>query len=62
MCDISNRVYEIDDAGTKIFKSFPIPFRGGALAFDGANLYVSDLDSGLIQVTDRAGRFIRSYC
>jgi DNA-binding beta-propeller fold protein YncE len=31
------------------------------LAFDGTLLYISDLDSGLVQVTDREGRFVRSF-
>lgn len=61
VCDIGRRVYEINDAGTKIFQSFAIPFRGGAIAFDGRNLYISDVDTGLVRVTDRAGRFLRNF-
>ncbi|MEY5024960.1 MAG: SMP-30/Gluconolactonase/LRE-like region, partial [Verrucomicrobiota bacterium] len=61
VCDLGGRVYEIDEAGTKIFQSFAIPFRGGALAFDGRLLYISDQDSGLVRVTDRTGRFVRNF-
>lgn len=59
--DIGNIVYEIDDTGTTIFNSFSLPFRGGAIAFDGTNLYIGDFDSSLVQVTDRFGNFIRSF-
>ena len=54
-------VYEIDTAGTTIRSSFPIPFRGGAIAFDGTNLHVGDFDSDEILVVDRSGRTVRSY-
>ena len=46
----SGRVYEIDVAGTTIFSSFSLPFRGGAIAFDGTNLYIGDFDSQQILV------------
>jgi DNA-binding beta-propeller fold protein YncE len=48
-------VYEIDSAGTTIVNSLPLPFRGGAIAFDGAKLYVADFDSDQILVMDPSG-------
>jgi uncharacterized repeat protein (TIGR01451 family) len=54
-------VYEIDTAGTKIFNSFSLPFRGGAAAFDGTNLYVGDSDSSQVRVTDRSGMLNRTF-
>lgn len=54
-------VYEIDSAGTTILKSFSLPFRGGAIAFDGTNLYIGDFDSDRVIVTDRSGTFIRTF-
>ena len=47
-------LYEIDRSGTAILSSFPLPFRGGAIAFDGTDLYVGDNDSGLMLVVDRS--------
>ena len=54
-------VYEIDDTGTTIFNSFSLPFRGGAIAFDGTNLYIGDFDSSQVRVTDRFGGFIGTF-
>jgi len=54
-------VYEIDTAGTTIRNSFSIPFRGGAIAFDGTYLYVGDFDSSQVLVVDRSGTPIRSF-
>ena len=54
-------VYEIDTAGTTIFNSFSLPFRGGGIAFDGTNLYIADHDSGAVRVTDRSGLLIRTF-
>ncbi len=59
--DIGNLVYEIDATGTTIFNSFSLPFRGGAIAFDGTNLYIGDFDSSQVRVTDRFGSFIRTF-
>ena len=59
--DIGNIVYEIDATGTTIFNSFSLPFRGGAIAFDGTNLYIGDFDSSQVEVTDRFGNFIRTF-
>lgn len=59
--DIGNIVYEIDDTGTTIFNSFSLPFRGGAIAFDGTNLYIGDFDSSQVRVTDRFGSFIGTF-
>jgi hypothetical protein len=63
--DIGNfgagKVYEIDTAGTVIFSSFTIPFRGGAIASDGANLYVADFDSGKVLVTDHSGNVSNAF-
>jgi DNA-binding beta-propeller fold protein YncE len=36
-------------------------FRTGAIAFDGTNLYVGDVDAGTILVTDRSGVVIRYF-
>ncbi len=58
--DIDGVVYEIDTAGTTIFNEFVLPFRGGAIAFDGTNLYIGDFDSGQVRVTDRCGNFVRT--
>ena len=54
-------VYEIDTAGTRILNSFTVPFRGGAIAFDGTNLYIADLDGGTVLVSDRFGTPIRTF-
>ena len=59
--DIGGIVYEIDTAGTTIFNSFSLPFRGGAIAFDGTNLYIGDFDSSQVRVTDRFGALIRTF-
>lgn len=59
--DIGNIVYEIDATGTTKFNSFSLPFRGGAIAFDGTNLYIGDFDSSQVRVTDRFGNFIRTF-
>lgn len=62
--DIGNfgagNVYEIDTMGTDIFSSFTIPFRGGAIASDGTNLYIGDFDSGKVLVSDRSGNPFRT--
>jgi len=57
----SGIVYEIDSGGTTVFNSFLVPFRGGAIAFDGVNLYVSDFDGDKILVTNRSGIPIRAF-
>ena len=54
-------VFEIDITGTTVLNSFSLPFRGGAIAFDGTNLYISDLDSPQFLVTDRSGAFVRTF-
>jgi DNA-binding beta-propeller fold protein YncE len=54
-------VFEIDTAGTTIFQSFSVPFRGGAIAFDGTSLYVGDFDSSTVNVVDRNGIFVRTF-
>lgn len=53
--DIAGVVYEIDTMGTTLFNSFALPFRGGAIAFDGMRLYIGDFDSSQILVTDPSG-------
>lgn len=62
----SGSVYEIDVAGTSIYNSFALPFRGGAIAFDGTNLYIGefdigDFDSEQIRVTTRSGTEVRTF-
>ena len=54
-------VREIDSAGTTTFNSFSLPFRGGAIAFDGTKLFNADFDSSEILVTDRSGTPIRTF-
>jgi hypothetical protein len=54
-------VYEIDTSGTTLYHSFNIPFRGGAIAFDGTYIYVSDFDSSTIRVVTRNGDFVREF-
>ena len=54
-------VFEIDVAGTTVLNSFSLPFRGGAIAFDGTNIYISDFDGSQILVTDRSGAFVRTF-
>lgn len=52
-------VYEVDTDGTTIYNSFVLPFRGGAIAFDGTNLYINDFDDTRIIVTDLSGSILR---
>ena len=59
--DIAGIVYEIDTEGTTIFNTFSLPFRGGAIAFDGVNLYISDFDESSVLVTDRSGTPVRTF-
>ncbi len=54
-------VFEMDVAGTTLFNSFSLPFRGGAIAFDGTNLYISNFDVAEILVTDRSGTPVRTF-
>ena len=56
-------VFEVDltsPGGPTIVNQFSLPFRGGAIAFDGTDLYISDHDSSTIIVTDRTGALIRT--
>jgi alpha-tubulin suppressor-like RCC1 family protein len=60
----SGVVFEVDlgaSGGPAIVSQFNLPFRGGAIAFDGTNLYISDLDSSTILITDRAGTTIDTW-
>ncbi len=60
--DILGFVREIDTAGPlTVFNQFSLPFRGGAIAFDGTNLYIGDIDSRQILVTDSSGVIIRTF-
>lgn len=60
--DILGFVREIDTAGPlTVFNQFSLPFRGGAIAFDGTNLYIGDFDSRQILVTDSSGVIIRTF-
>ena len=53
-------VEEITLSGTLV-NSFSVPFRPGAIAFDGTDLYIFDIDSSQVRVTDRSGAFVRSF-
>jgi hypothetical protein len=55
------KVFEIDTNGTTIFNTFGLPFRGGAIAFDGTNLFIGDFDSPTVIVTTRSGTQLRSF-
>ncbi len=54
-------VFEIDIAGTTVLNSFSLPFRGGAIAFDGTNIYIGNDDGQEILVTDRSGTPVRTF-
>jgi cysteine-rich repeat protein len=58
---VSNRVEEVDVLSGTPLASFPVPFRPGAIAFDGVLLYVFDLDTPLVLVTDRGGTVVTSF-
>jgi cysteine-rich repeat protein len=58
---VANRVDEIDALSGAQLASFPVPFRPGAIAFDGTLLYVFDLDTPLVLVTDRGGAVVTSF-
>lgn len=53
-------VYEIEPLASTVFKSFTIPFRGGAIAADQNRLFIGDLDGNQLLVTDHSGGVIRS--
>lgn len=53
-------VYEFDPMGTTIFNSFTVPFRAGAITADKARLFIGDMDSTQLLVTDHSGKAIRS--
>jgi HYR domain/Carboxypeptidase regulatory-like domain len=57
--DLGRFVAKVDTQGTPS-GSFPLPFRGGGIAFDGTNFYVGDFDSSSVLVTDRSGAQIRT--
>lgn len=46
----AGRVYEIAPDATKLYNTYPLPFRGGAIATDGTRLFVGDLDSSSMLV------------
>jgi len=62
-------VCELDNTGQSVncfAAPDPVPvepdtFRSGAIAFDGTYLYVGDIDSGTILVTDTAGSLVRHF-
>jgi cysteine-rich repeat protein len=58
---VSNQVEEVDAVSGAPLGSFSVPFRPGAIAFDGALLYVFDLDTPLVLVTDRVGAVVTSF-
>lgn len=69
MTDMAPNVYEFDLNGNAL-GSFSVPdpipnntagFRTGALAFDGANFYVGDVDATTVLVTDRTGNVSRHF-
>jgi hypothetical protein len=59
--DIDRIVFEIEADGSAIVSSFELPFRGGAIAFDGRNLYVSDFDTLDLMIFDRSGNPLADY-
>ena len=56
----SNTVEEMDLAGN-ILSSFGVPFRPGAIAFDGTLLYIWDFDSSRLLVTTRGGIVMNDF-
>lgn len=58
--DMSGFVRKIDTVGAHI-ADFPLPFRGGAIAFDGTSLYVGDIDHSAVVVMDQSGNITRSF-
>lgn len=58
--DVNGFVREIDTTGALV-NTFSLPFRGGAIAFDGSRLYVGDLDHSRVLVTDTAGNVVDDF-
>lgn len=58
--DMGSFVREVDATGVQA-ADFPLPFRGGAIAFDGTNIYAGDTDSSRVVVMDRAGTLLREF-
>ena len=69
LTSMSPDVCALDKSGSVlgcIVISDPVPdapdeFRSGALAFDGTYLYVGDIDTNTVVVTDTAGSFLRYF-
>ena len=58
--DTGGFVREVDMSGT-VVGSFALPFRGGAIAFDGSRLFVGDLDSPQVLIMDTSGNILASF-
>ncbi len=54
-------LYEVDATDYRTLNAFPLPFRGGALAYDGTHVYVGDLDTDQVLVMDREGEQVRAF-
>ncbi len=57
----AGRVFEIAPDASRIFDSFALPFRGGAIASDVTRLFVGDLDSSRFLVISPFGRQSRTF-
>ena len=51
---------EPDETAHTTSNQFSVPFRVHAVAFDGTNLYLHDVDSDMFIVTDRAGNVLQN--
>lgn len=58
--DISGWVSEYAPDGS-LARRFVLPFRGGALAFDGRRVYVADIDASTVLVTELDGTRVTSF-
>ena len=58
--DISGWVSELAPDGS-LRRRFVLPFRGGALAFDGRRIYVADHDASTVLVTELDGTVVTSF-
>jgi DNA-binding beta-propeller fold protein YncE len=58
--DTGGFVREVDMSGT-LLGWFALPFRGGAIAFDGSRLFVGDLDAPQVVVIDTSGNILDSF-
>jgi DNA-binding beta-propeller fold protein YncE len=59
--DVHGLVFEIDSESGALINHFGLPFRGGAIAFDGTNLYIGNFDGSEVLVTDRSGTVLKQF-